>query len=87
MHWISSAPPHSKLAPKFLPSHPRQNEITHSPDSIFSEICYPQQKGVKETKIYFIKVQSEKMKMTWNIRLFIFCMICNFFKCDGFTVS
>ena len=24
--------------------------------------------------------------MTWNIRLFIFYMICNFFKCDDFTV-
>ena len=23
--------------------------------------------------------------MTWNIRLFIFCMICNFLKCDDFT--
>ena len=25
------------------------------------------------------------MNITWNIRLFTFCMICNFFKCDGFT--
>ena len=25
-------------------------------------------------------------KMTLNIRLFIFYMICNFFKCDDFTV-
>ena len=24
--------------------------------------------------------------MIWNIRLFIFYMICNFFKCDDFTV-
>ena len=24
-------PPHSKLTPKFLSSHPRQKEITHSP--------------------------------------------------------
>ena len=23
--------------------------------------------------------------MTWNIGLFIFCMIYNFSKCDGFT--
>ena len=36
--------------------------------------------------IFFIRIQSENMKMTWNIRLFVFCMICNFFKCDGFTV-
>ena len=33
----------------------------------------------------FMKTQSENVKMTWNIRLFIFCMICNFPKCDGFT--
>ena len=24
--------------------------------------------------------------MTWNIRLFIFCMICNFFKCEFFQM-
>ena len=36
--------------------------------------------------IFFIKVQSENMKMTWNISLFIFCMICNFSKSDGFSV-
>ena len=36
--------------------------------------------------IFFIKIQSENMKMTWNISLFIFCMICNFSECDGFTV-
>ena len=25
--------------------------------------------------------------MTWNIRLFMFYMICNLFKCEDFTVS
>ena len=30
-------------------------------------------KGVEETMICFNKIQSENMKMTWNIRLFIFC--------------
>ena len=34
----------------------------------------------------FIKIQSENMKMTWNIKLFTFCMISNFSRCDGFTV-
>ena len=38
------------------------------------------------TMIYFIIIQSENMKITWNINLFIFCMICHVFKCDGFTV-
>ena len=28
--------------------------------------------------ICFVKAQSENMKMTWNIRLFIFGIICNF---------
>ena len=55
--------------------------------SIFPKICFPrQQKEAEETMICFIKIQSENMKMAWEIRLFIFCMICNFFKCDGFTV-
>ena len=57
------------------------------PESIFSKICFPQQqKEAEETMIYFIKIQSENMKMIWDISLFIFCMICNVFKCDGFTV-
>ena len=30
-------------------------------------------------------VPSDNMKMTKNIRLILLCMICNFFKCDGFT--
>ena len=36
--------------------------------------------------ICFIKIRSENMKMTWNIRLFIFCMICNFSKCDDLKI-
>ena len=34
----------------------------------------------------FMKTQSENMKMISNIRLFIFCMISIFSKCDGLTV-
>ena len=53
----------------------------------FLKICFSQQqKEVEKTIIGFIKIQSENMKITWNIRL-IFCMICNFSKCDGFTVN
>ena len=37
--------------------------------------------------ICFIKIQSENMKMTWNIRCFIFCMICSFFEFDGFVTA
>ena len=35
-------------------------------------------------KFLSYQIQLENMKMTWNIKLFIFCMI--FFKCDGFKV-
>ena len=53
----------------------------------FFENLFPQQqKGVEKAMIGFIKIQSENMKMAWNIRLFIFCIICNFSKCDEFTV-
>ena len=34
-------------------------------------------KGVEKTMICFIKIQSENMKMTWEIGLFIFSLIYN----------
>ena len=85
---FTHAPPYPKLDPKYLSSRPRQQEITHSPRlSILLKICFPQQqKEVEETMIFYIKVQSENMKITWNISFFIFCMICNFFKCNGLRV-
>ena len=49
----------------------------------FENLFPSQQKRVDKTMICFIKIQSENMKMTWNI---IFCMIYNFSKCVGFTV-
>ena len=57
-----------------------------TPGRIFWKSVSLKTKWVEETMIFFIKIQSENMKMTWNISLFIFCMICNFSKCDGFTV-
>ena len=51
----------------------------HSPSRIFSKIYFTQQqKGVEETMICFITIQSVNLKMTQNIRLFTCCMICNF---------
>ena len=80
-HFDSCSSP-LKTRPQVLSSHPRQKEITHSPRRILSNICFPQQqKGVEKTMICFIKMQSENMKMTWNIRLFMFCMICKFSQC------
>ena len=58
-----------------------------TPGRIFRKSVSPKTKGVRETMIYFINIQSENMKMTWNISLFTFCMIYNFSKWDGFTVS
>ena len=40
--------------------------------------------GAKYDLLYQNSIK--KMKMTCYIRLFIFCMICNFFKCHGLTV-
>ena len=66
--------------------------FTHAPvphsklqAGFFENLFYPKTKGVEKTMICCIKIQSENMKMTWNIRLFIFCMIYNFSKYDGFT--
>ena len=57
------------------------------PGTIFSKICFSQkQKGAEATMIYFMKTKSQHMKMTWKIRVLIFCMICNFFKCHGSIV-
>ena len=44
----------------------------------FFENLFPlrtKNKGVEETMICFIKIQSENMKMTWNISLFKFIYI------------
>ena len=50
--------------------------------------CFPQQqKGVEETMICFIKIQSENMKMNLNIRFFMFSMICNFSEiCPSYSM-
>ena len=57
-----------------------------TPVRIFWKSVSPNTKGKEKTMICFIIIQSENMTMIWNIRLFIFCMNCNFSKCDSFTV-
>ena len=55
--------------------------LLNLPGSILSRICFPQQqKGVEETMICFIKIQSENMKITWHFRFLLSCMICSFFQ-------
>ena len=72
MHWfealllmpLSTSPSscHHVLRKLFIP-----------PGSILSKICFPQQqKEVEETMLWFMKVQSENVKMTWNIRFLCF---------------
>ena len=61
-HFYSCLSP-IKTQLKFLSSHPRQKEITHSP-IIPSKICFPQQqKGLKETMVCYFKIHSENVKM------------------------
>ena len=38
---FTHVPPHSKLTPKFLSSHPRQKEISHSPKQHSFENMFP----------------------------------------------
>ena len=58
--------------------HPKRQEN-------FSKACFPQDERGGETMICSIKILSENIKMTWNISLFIFCIIINFSNCDGLT--
>ena len=59
---------HSKLAPKFLSSHPRQREITYSPRQHFFENLFPstEEMGGRNYDLHY-QNQSETMKMTSNI--------------------
>ena len=57
-----------------------------TPCRMFLKFVSPKTESVEEAKICSIKIQSGNMKMNWNISLFTFCMVCNFSKCDSFTV-
>ena len=83
---------YSKLAAKILFSFSRREEIVHSPWQHFFENL-----SLVNSKKWWRKLETwvddmlyqnsvRKLKKTWNIRFFIFCMIYNFFKCDGFTI-
>ena len=49
-----------------------------TPGRTFLKFVSLKTKWVEETMIFFIKIQTKNMKMTWNISLFILCVICNF---------
>ena len=59
--------------------------FTHAPVShskvlveFFENLFPPRQKAWEKAMICSIKIQSENMKMTWNISLFLFGMIAIF---------
>ena len=58
------------LNPSFFPYSP----VPHSKLMVdfFENLFTPRQKWWEEAMIYSIKIQSENMKMTWNISLFPF---------------
>ena len=66
----------------------RQKRIIHPPRKHPFENLFPtQQKGVE--KNYGLICQNSVRKYESDLKhhaFFIFCMIYNFFKCDGFTV-
>ena len=65
---------------------PSASSPRKTPSRIFRKFVSSKTKGAEETMICFIKIQTENMKTTWNMRLYMFCMICNFSKYDGFIV-
>ena len=81
------APPRSKR-PQIPVIYPiGRRELFIPQESILSKICWPQQqKGVE--KNYGLICQNLVRKYENDLKhvFFIFCMIYNFFKCDGFTV-
>ena len=92
MHWFEAfllMPLSTQNSPLSTCHHALgRNKLLIPQGSILSKIYFPQQQEevVEETMIYFIKIQSENIKMTWNIRFFTLCMTYNFFKCDVYTV-
>ena len=67
---FTHAPFLSQNFSQILITNPRGREKLLIPlGEAFSKTSFPQQqKRVEETMICFIKIQSENMKMTWNIR-------------------
>ena len=84
---FTHASPHSILASKFLLSRPRQTEIIHSPRQHSFENLFPQT-AKRGGGNYNLLYQNSIRKYEDDLQhlIFIFCIICNFFKCDGFTV-
>ena len=77
MHWLETfllmALPTQYSPPSSFYHALGRRKLFIPPGSILSKICFPkQQKGVEGTIICFIKIQSESMKMTYNIGFLYF---------------
>ena len=56
--------PRKWIEPMYFYSCP--SPPTKTPGGIFWKSVSPKTKGMEETMIFFIKIQLENMKMTWN---------------------
>ena len=57
-----------------------RNKLIMPLGSVFFKYFTQTHVEADETMVCFIRIKSENMKMTSNIRLFRFCMICSFFQ-------
>ena len=64
-------------SPSSLPACQAEGNYSFPIDSAFSKIPQ-QQKGMEETLVCFIKIQSENLNMTWNISFLYFVRFLNF---------
>ena len=72
---FTHAPLPSQNSPRSFYHHTLgRGKLLILPGSIFSKICFPQRQKVMEKTM----IQSENIKMSWNINLFVFGMICIF---------
>ena len=60
--------------------------FTQNPKWNFLKICFPQDKMSGGNYDFLYQNSIRKYGNDLNTSLFIFCMICNFSKCDCFTV-
>ena len=84
MHWLQvfllMPLPTQNLPPSSCHHSLDKKEILIPSGGILSKIRFSQQqKGVEKTMIGFIKIPLENMKMTWNIKFFIFSIFAIFF--------
>ena len=83
---LTRTPSHSNPSPSFY-HHPHPPDIIHCLWQNFFENNFSpnNRKGCRKLWFVLSNFNKKNMKMTWNIRVFVFHMICYFFKCNGLT--